>query len=227
MRNIFLVLILANAFLLAWHIWVDPDRLPPPTDSTTNRLALFAPEPDASHPPSAVSANSAAMAGSPITVTAGQCLQLGPLPGGVAAHQAAERLGALGFAVSTVARDSQQWLGHWVQIVGFGTVPAAEQARQRLVAAGIRDAYLMQEAQQPVISLGVFRDRARADRVASAARALGFNAVLRARYRPVVEQWLLLRATGEQALDPSAFNLGSDQIVRVEVTACEPESALE
>lgn len=224
MRNVFLALVLANLFLLAWHIWVDPDWQMPAPGSTAGTLELFAPVPGpASSVASMASAMPATGAESPIHVAAGDCLRVGPLPDGEAVQQAAAQLTARGFAVSTVARDGQVWLGHWVQIASFDSVPAAEQARQRLVAAGIQDAYLMQEGSRPIVSLGVFRERDRADNVASAARALGFNVSVRARYRPVVEQWLLLEPPAGQAVDRSMLNLGSDRIVRIEATTCEPE----
>lgn len=148
---------------------------------------------------------------------------MGPLPDVAAAQQVAQQLSARGFAVTPEAHDDQVWLGHWVQIIGFDSVPAAERARQRLVAAGINDVYLMQEGPQPILSLGVFRERDRADHLASAARALGFNVSVRARYRPVVQQWLLLRPPAGKAVDRSALNLGSDRIVRVEAAPCEAE----
>jgi hypothetical protein len=103
-------------------------------------------------------------------------------------------------------------------------VPAAETARQRLVAGGLPDAYLMQDGAQPMISLGVFRDLSGAERVAKAARSLGFEVSLRDRYRPAVEQWLLIRPRPGQNLGPADLSLAGDRIMRTESTGCEAVS---
>jgi hypothetical protein len=114
------------------------------------------------------------------------------------------------------------WLGNWVQITGFGSMPEAEAARQRLVAGGLADAYLMQDGPQPTISLGVFRDRRGADRMAATARELGFAVQVRDRYRPAVAQWLLVRAPAGTDM-PAAGDLGlvDDRILRSDPISCE------
>ena len=99
--------------------------------------------------------------------------------------------------------------------------PTAETARQRLVAGGLADAYLMQDGAEPMISLGVFRDRSRADRVASAARTLGFMVTMRDRYRPAVEQWLLIRPRPDQAPEMADLSLAGDRIMRTESAPCD------
>ncbi|MCE7903939.1 MAG: SPOR domain-containing protein [Gammaproteobacteria bacterium PRO9] len=222
MRNFFLVLLLANVLVLAWHLWIDPDQRVAPPDSATGTLELFGSTPG-SAPSTPGSGSSRTVAAETRGTSPDRCFRMGPLPDSTAAQQATAQLSARGFSVTSEARDGQVWLGHWVQIVGFDSVPAAERALKRLVAAGINDAYLMQDGTQPILSLGVFRERDRADHVADAARALGFNVAVRARYRPVVQQWLLLRPPAGQPLDRSALNLGSDRIVRIEAASCEPE----
>lgn len=224
MRNFFLAVLLANVLVLAWHVWIDPDQRMASPDATTGGLELFGAAPGMG-PSTPVPGGSRGVAPEAETPGAspGACFRMGPLPDSAAAQQATAQLSARGFSVTLEARDGQVWLGHWVQIVGFDSVPAAERALKRLVAAGINDAYLMQDGTQPILSLGVFRERDRADHVAGAARALGFNVAVRARYRPVVQQWLLLRPPAGQPLDRSALNLGSDRIVRIEAASCEPE----
>ena len=151
---------------------------------------------------------------------AGTCFRLGPLPDSLASQQAARRLAGQGIDATPIARDVQLWLGHWVQISGFDGVPAAEAARERLVAGGISDALLMQDGPRPMISLGVFRDRNGADRVATAARKLGFEVSLRNRYRPGVEQWLLVQPRAGQSFLPAELSLAGDRIMRAEPAPC-------
>ena len=223
MRNLFLMLVLANLFLLAWHFWVEPaPAVGPATDQPG--LAVFN-QPLA--PPAATAGRPASAPVSPPdlapTDSAG-CLRVGPWADGAAAQQAGQRLSARGVQAVPIARETRLWLGHWVQISGFASPAAAEVARQRLIAGGLADAYLMQDGTRPILSLGVFRERARADQVAGTARRLGFEVDLRARYRPAVEQWLLIRPRVEQQLRPEDLQLGDDRILRMESAPCEAAS---
>ena len=222
MRNVLLTLVLANLLLLAWQFWVDPA---PPVPSVTGpgSLVLFS-----AGAGRTAGAPLASQTGAPIPEPGiaaapppGTCLRVGPLPNAAAAQQAGERLVVRGIDAIPIARDTQLWLGHWVQIGGFASVPAAETARPRLVAGGLADAYLMQDGTQPMISLGVFRDRGRADRIARAARTLGFEVSMRDRYRPAVEQWLLIRPRPDQKPGPLDLSLAGDRIMRIESAPCE------
>lgn len=221
MRNLLLSLVLANLLILAWQFWVAPS---PPVNfnKDADGLALFAArnapaEGAATARPAPVPASGAG----PALPPAGACFRLGPLTDSTAAQQAASSLAARGIDATPIARDAQLWLGHWVQISGFESVPAAENARERLVAGGIADALLMQDGPQPMISLGVFRDRDRADRVADSARNLGFEVAMRDRYRPGVEQWLLVRPRTGQELRPADLSLAGDRILRAEMAPCD------
>lgn len=214
MRNVLLTLVLANLLLLAWQFWVDPA---PPVPSVTGPSSLVLFDAGAGR---VAGAPWASQMGAPIPEP-GTCLRVGPLPNAAAAQQAGERLAVRGIDAIPIVRDTQLWLGHWVQIGGFASVPAAETARQRLVAGGLADAYLMQDGTQPMISLGVFRDRSRADRVASAARTLGFEVSMRDRYRPTIEQWLLIRPRPDQKPGPLDLSLAGDRIMRTESAPCE------
>ncbi len=218
MCNLFLSLVLANLLLAAWQLWVEPL---PPVPVIGDDLALFGngtgpvPRSAPGQAAPAVASDVAAAA-----VAAGACFRLGPLPDSTAAQQAARSLADRGIDATPIARDAQLWLGHWVQISGFESVAAAENARERLVTGGIADALLMQDGPQPMISLGVFRDRNRADRVASAARQLGFAVAMRDRYRPGVEQWLLVEPRSGQTLAPADLSLPGDRIMRAEPAPC-------
>lgn len=213
MRNLFLALVLANLLFLAWHVWIDPSQPAEPV-TMPGELTLFGAGKD----------TESAAAGSPPEPSAGACLRMGPLPGSAASQQARELLAARGIDAVPVAVDTEQWLGHWVQIDGFSSVPDAEMARQRLIDAGLADAYLMQDGLDPLISLGVFRERERADRLAETATSLGFSPRISDRYRPAVEQWLLVRARPGQTLSAADLSIPGDRIMRTENTPCGGDS---
>jgi hypothetical protein len=111
-------------------------------------------------------------------------------------------------------------VGNWIQIGGFASPAAADEARRRLVDGGLADAYLMQEGPEPVISLGVFREKERADRVAAIARGLGFEPVSTNRYRPAVEYWLLARIPVAGASPRDGLPLPRSGLLRVEPVEC-------
>jgi hypothetical protein len=222
MRNVFLTLILANLLILAWQIWVDPSP-PAPAVNGQSALVLFGSETDEAAGGSVASQSGSPMPGLRVGAAApsGNCLGIGPMASLAASQQAGQQLAGRGIDATPIARDTQVWIGHWVHIAGFASGPDAEAARQRLVAGGLADAYLMQDGTQPILSLGVFRDRARADRVASVARGLGFQVGMRDRYRPTVEQWLLIYPRPNQTLGPSDLSLAGDRIMRIEGIPCE------
>lgn len=221
MRKLFLALLLANLLLVAWQIWVDPAPPSEPAEQP-NRLILFdfvsvpkVPEATASPGQAQLARTAEASA-----AASGACLGLGPLVDLAASRQARKQLAGRGIDAIPIARDTQAWLGHWVQSGGFSSIPGAETARQRLIAGGLADTYLMQDGAQPMLSLGVFQELARAQRVASVARGLGFQVGIRDRYRPTVEQWLLIQPRPNQRLEPADLGLAGDRIMRVERLAC-------
>ncbi len=221
MRNVFLSLLLANLLFVAWQIWVDPVS-PSAQDIQPNRLILFSFGTDPRAPEVATIQGQPPVAGMAAVPAAAEtaCLGLGPLVDLSASRQAGKQLAARGVDAIPIARDTQTWLGHWAQIGGFSSIPEAETARQRLIAGGLAETYLMQDGAQPLLSLGVFQELARAERVASVARGLGFEVGIRDRYRPTVEQWLLIQPRPNQRLEPADLSLAGDRIMRVERLAC-------
>jgi len=207
MRNLFLALILANALFLAWHAWIEPSQ-PIPPKAQRGELAVF-------RPASGVTAGAASPAQGGDT-----CLRLGPLATNAAAQQVRDHLAARGIDAVPFALETEQWLGHWVHISGFSSPSDAENARQRLVEGGLSDAYLMQEGPEAIISLGVFRDRSRADRLVGMAQNLGFEVQITDRFRPAVEQWLLIRPRVGQTVGSADLSIAGDRIMRAESVAC-------
>lgn len=207
MRNLFLLLLLGNLVLFGWQRWgrVPPAPRPAPPVPSLDLLAPVAAAPEPGVPAGGV-----------------RCLQLGPFedPGTLAS--AARALRAAGREVREVLRPGEVWVGNWVQIDGLATLEAAEEARRRLVAGGLTDAYIMQVDGTHRISLGVFRERARAEGVQRRARELGFTPALGDRYRPAQEAWLELRQAPGERFDPALLALPAAQILRTEEVACPP-----
>jgi hypothetical protein len=225
-RNLALALLLVNLLMLAWSRWISPlgepvapERLPPLADFRAPRAA--APAASAPLAPSLDAGGGVP----PPPPPGGACVRVGPLPAMDAAAGLAKSIESKGFSARTVALDGQAWLGHWVQVAGFGSAAEAAAARDQLAAGGLADAYLMQDGGSAVISLGVFRDRGGADRVAAAARQLGFAPVVTERYRPAVEHWVVAVLPPDSVLARDALGAGGAQILRVEAIECPPPAA--
>jgi hypothetical protein len=225
-RNLFLALLLANLLLFAWNGWVVPPSRPvaavspvPQRQPAQGASVPGAPGRDGVAVAPEVAASPPPPAATPLGAMAA-CVQIGPLAAAEAAAELGRSLASGGIAAIPMARDTQVWVGNWIQVGGFATPAAAEEARRRLVAGGLADAYLMQEGAEPVISLGVFREKERAERVASIARGLGFRPVSTNRYRPAVEYWLLARIPGTAVVPAEGLPLPRSGLLRVEPTEC-------
>jgi hypothetical protein len=208
-RNLFLIFLFANLLLLGWIFWVDPEP-PFPRAAGLNELAMFGTASPATTEPLVADDVSP------------QCFFIGPLPALSAAQQLSASLAERGVRAEPVPRAGRIWLGHWVQIPGFADREAAEVARQRLLKAGLPDAYVMQEGLVSIISLGVFRERGRAERVIDAARTAGFKAVMRERVRTAAEYWLLFAQASDQQVALGELAVGLDRILRAETGPCPP-----
>lgn len=208
MRNIFLILLLANLLLLGWTLWVDPEPPVAPLVTDANELSIHGP----------LTSPASAAAG---TVDASsQCVYVGPVPDASAAQQLSATLAKRGIKARAVPREARVWLGHWVQVQGFVDKEQAEIARQRLQGAGLPDAYVMQDGPVTVISLGVFRELDGAEGVIEAARRAGITAVMRERYKTAAEYWLVSDSGSDQQAVLRDLAVGYDRILRAESLPC-------
>ncbi|MGI9331370.1 MAG: hypothetical protein ACR2QB_11735 [Gammaproteobacteria bacterium] len=210
MRNLILLLVLANLLVLAWQRWIVP---PPAADA----LAL-----QAVREPELVLLKSTIDSGQAVAAYSGSaaCVRIGPFTDAEAAADGAAVLRARGLAPSSQVEAAEVWVGHWVQVPGLQGRQAAVKAREALVAAGVQDAYVVQDSPGYKISLGVFRERARAERVARLARGAGFTVDTTDRVRAGEEHWLVLPATNGAVPGLQELAPGGDRILRSEPAAC-------
>jgi hypothetical protein len=212
-RNLFLTLLFANLLLLGWVFWVDPESPVPVRATVANELVIFGETTRGPAEPS-----------NPADV-ASQCLFIGPVPDPNAAQQLSVSLAEQGIKAEPVPREGRVWVGHWVQIQGFADRELADAARQSLLKAGLPDAYVMQDGPISIISLGVFRERGRAERVIEAARQAGFKAVMQDRVRTAMEYWVVSDQASGQQLALGKLAAGFDRILRAESGPCPPSAS--
>lgn len=226
MRNLFLLLLLSNLMVGAWQLWVRPAPVPVPAAGGVPELQLFkggsmaAAAPRTSGPPPRDLASSNNGRADDRVPSMGGCLRIGPFPDGAMAAELASSLADRRLPVASLALEGQIWIGNWVQVAGFRNAAEGESARQRLVSGGLGDALLIQDGPLPVISLGVFRERERAERVMAAARQLGFKPVRTDRYRPGTEHWVVTRESPDRPIVAGSLQVPGAQILRAEPYSC-------
>lgn len=221
MRNVFLALLLANLLFLGWRLWVAPPDLP------AGQLRAVANEP-AVTPLRAlgIAADPGGRGGVPSPGPGGGdalgagCFRIGPIADGQLADTIRARLTATGSATSLAAEEGQVWVGHWVQLESVASRDEADAVVARLAAGGLPDAYVLQTSPPYSISLGVFRDRERADAVAAAAARLGFRARLTDRFRSGLQYWLSVGVPAGATLPLEQLGRESGQILRAEAVPC-------
>lgn len=205
MRNLVLLLLLANIIFFAWNQWVAE----PPTDnathfretdlgptlevapdaessvagesSRTGRPAPTTPPTDAGEQPPRQSV--AAIVGRP-------CVSFGPFDSNDAGEDAVDRLEALGNSAALRAATGELFLGHWVQIRNIPTGAETQRQLRVLKDAGVQDAYpVPEEDGERTISLGLFSELARAERLELQAKSLNLDAEIVPHTREATVFW--------------------------------------
>ncbi len=213
MRAIVLCLLLANVFYMAWHHWIrlpevpvplaDPGRLPSLTVAA-ERPPQPAPGPARPEAPPR------------------RCHSVGPFPNPAAARVLADQLSSSGVQAVLRNRDTEVSGGWWVYLGPEGSRQAARDVTARLSAAGLEEYYIVPSGDmRNAISLGVFRERGRAEYQAAEARRLGFEPTLRERMVTESAFWLDFEAE-TVPLGPGELQTEAGGTLRVLDRPCPP-----
>lgn len=207
MRNLFLLLLLANLLLLGWQRWVMPPAAEDAyalAGTRSPQLALLAP----AAPPETAQ-----------TAIAG-CVRIGPFEDPAVSREAADRLSAENLDVFRFSESGEIWVGHWVQVIDLAGRDEAEAALDSLAAVGRSDAYIVRGDDGYRISLGVFRSLEGADSVANEAVGAGLTTLTTDRFRTGTEYWLLVDERAGALPDLAALGLSGRDILRSEPAPC-------
>jgi SPOR domain len=170
-RTVFFALVFANITYFAWAHWIDVPPLPVNESSVRlPPLKLVDELPSAERE----QAKAKKMALDP----GGACLSVGPFADLDSSAHAAALLKTKGFDPKQRAEPGQLSEGFWVYIGGMKTQADTDRALATLERNGIKDALVMPETPDAGrrLSLGLYSERARAERRAEAARAAGLRA---------------------------------------------------
>ena len=223
MRNLFMLLLLLNALAWAYQSWViEPDNPVEPLHILQDypRLTAVQLNREVKAAPAVVQGEAANSVEKELN-----CLNIGPIVAENDANNITERLRSRNVRVTRTAREGQIWVGHWVQVVGVSNRVAAEAARDRLIAAGLTDAYIVSGGSEVKIQLGVFKSSGSAESTVSKARAQGFETRIEERFQPGTQYWLAVELPAWQGLQPGELRSSNGQILRTEAVPCNPDDS--
>jgi hypothetical protein len=187
MKNILLLLLLANILYFVWGWFADEQAEPgiaivseselgPPLDVSTNRNAEAAASVGAvlgSGEPSALAA-----------VVGRSCVTIGPFKASDDADSALAQYAGEGMRASLRSAQGQIFVGHWVMIRDVADRETGNEILDTLRQGGLSDAYLVPNEQDGVdVSLGLFGELERAEKVELQAKSLDLPADITARTR--------------------------------------------
>lgn len=187
MKNILLMLLLANILYWVWGLTVEEESQPgvdvvaesdlgPPLNVTTGRDRDTVASVGAvlgSGKPSALEA-----------VIGRSCATIGPFSDSTDAESVVLEYANEGMRTAMRSAQGEIFVGHWVQIRNVGGYEEANTALEQLSASGLGEAYIVSTEDEGLkISVGVFSDIERAEKAELQARSLDLPAEISQRTR--------------------------------------------
>lgn len=221
MKNLLLLLLVANILYFIWGRATEPSpgagvtildvsEIGPPlalADARTVRRTEPSPDPDPSTDLAAVIGRS--------------CVSIGPFTNSAEAErvlQDYEREGMWGDVRST---QGQLFVGHWVQIRNIPDRQVGDAMLNRLVNGGLGDAYLLASDEEGLkISLGLFGDIARAERVELQAESLNLPAEITPRMRDATVFFVDIALPPGRGASAMVERFGEEKVLLREAASC-------
>jgi len=187
MKNLLMLLVLANVLYYMWGRFVEePDQhgvvvvreseLGPPLNVTRSTVAE-----------AATSVGAVLGSGKPsdfAAVVGRSCVSIGPFRTAADADAALAGYQGEGMRASVRSTEGQLFVGHWVQIRNIPDRDSGNQMLAKLREGGLGDAYLVPTDEDGLkISLGLFGERSRAERVELQAKSMDLPADITPRMR--------------------------------------------
>jgi hypothetical protein len=204
MRVAFFALLVVNFACFAWANWIDAAARSPAGAARQLPQLPLASETDI------------APAAPP------RCVSVGPFEDLADAAHAAATLKERGFPTRQRAEEGAGWTGYWVYVGGFKGEQDQTRALRRLERGGITDAHVMPASGETRrISLGVFSERARADRRAAAAVRAGMKPEIGERTQSGAVYWIDFDLTARDSAIAAEGLLSTNASgSRIEIRGC-------
>jgi hypothetical protein len=222
MKNLLLLLIVANILYFLWGMYprddlqpgvavVEESDLGPPLDVTTSQDNI-------------ASVGAVLGSGDPSdleAVVGRSCVTIGPLKVGDDADTAALEYRNEGMKATVRSVDGQIFVGHWVQIREVPDRATANEWIETLKEGGLTDAYAVPTEEEGLkISLGVFGDIERAEKVELDARSMGFAADISPRMRDGVVHFVDIGLPPGRGAGAIVERYGEDLVALRDAATC-------
>jgi hypothetical protein len=216
-RNACLALLVLNLVYFSWAHWVDAPLPAAVNEALAKlpRLKLVDELPESQRHASAPPPPQAA------------CLSLGPFPDLDNSARAAAILKQKGFDPKQRAEEGQSSDGYWVYIGGLSSQAETDKALVTLERNGIKDAIVMPETPEAGrrLSLGLYSERARADRRAQTVNQTGLKAEVGERKIPGALYWVDLAPLPGMNTVPLQDLFAQGVSSHIAVQPCPPSAA--
>ena len=180
MKNLLLLLLLANILYFLWGMFVEDAGQP--GVAIVDESELGPPLAVAPNPNADVVASVGAVLGSgepsDLAAVVGQsCVTVGPFRESSDADTASVQYAAEGMRTSLRSSRGKIFVGHWVQIRNIGDRKAGNKMLRQLRKGGLSDAYIVETDDEGLkISLGLFGDVERAEKIELEAKSMDLAA---------------------------------------------------
>ena len=187
MKNLLLLLVLANILYFMWGMFATEEAQPGVAVVEESDLGPQM-QVTAGQDSNAVTSVGAVLgSGQPSdleAVVGRSCVTIGPFKVSGDADSAVLEYGNEGMKTALRPEQGQIFVGHWVQIRDVADEATANDMLEKLTAGGLNDAYLVRTEDEGLkISLGLFGDIERAEKIELQARSLDLPADISPRMR--------------------------------------------
>ena len=187
MKNLLLLLVLANILYFMWGMFTTEEPQPGVAVVEESDLGPQM-QVTAGQDSNAVASVGAVLgSGQPSdleAVVGRSCVTIGPFKVSGDADSAVLEYGNEGMKTALRPEQGQIFVGHWVQIRDVADEATANDMLEKLTAGGLNDAYLVRTEDEGLkISLGLFGDIERAEKIELQARSLDLPADISPRMR--------------------------------------------
>jgi hypothetical protein len=221
MKNLLLLLLLANILYLVWGMAtekppeagvaiVDESDLGPPLELLQTEAAPSVGAMLGSGRPSDLAA-----------VVGRSCVSIGPFTNSADAERVFQDYQNDGMRSVVRSTQGQLFVGHWVQIRNIPDREVGNAMLKKLVAGGLSDAYLLPTDDEGLkISLGLFGEMARAERIEIQAESLNLPAEITPRMRDATVFFVDIALPPGRGASAMVERYGEDKVLLRERASC-------
>ena len=227
MRNLLLLLLLANILYFVWGVFADKGTEPgiaivaesdlgPPLAATANRDAE-----------AAASVGAVLGSGEPSDLEAlvgRSCVTVGPFRASEDAERASMEYSGEGMRTAQRSGQGQIFIGHSVQVVDVPTRDEGRAMLAKLHEGELGDAFLVgNEEDGLAISLGIFGNQSNAEKVELQAKSLGFDVTVAPMTRDATVFFVDIALPPGKGAGSIVDKHGEDRVLLREAATC-PQS---